>query len=242
MIAIHASAVCRVRDGFTGRSMESSGLLATLDGFPCRPVWKPGGYLVLTNLSPGPHRLCLRGRGYQEEWVELNASGDTQELDITMKPGPDNPLRSAITWLTLEVTQGDAPAAGRQIWLAVSAGPEIKIAQTKAEEGSVQTRLFCKGSVLPAVPGSYLISDGKAGEIVYLRSLAGETGTLAAPLLRSHSRGKQLLPAQSYHTDAHGNLTAAFTGPCSVEICGPEGNPLGSVELQRGENRRRISY
>ena len=86
MITIHASAVCRVRDGFTGRGMESAGLLCTLDGISCRPVWKPGGYLVLTNLPHGPHRLRLRGRGYQEEWVELDVDGGTRELDITMKP------------------------------------------------------------------------------------------------------------------------------------------------------------
>ena len=242
MITIHASAVCRVRDGFTGRGMESAGLLCTLDGISCRPVWKPGGYLVLTNLPHGPHRLRLRGRGYQEEWVELDVDGGTRELDITMKPGPDHPLRGSMTWLTLEVTEGKVPAAGRQLWLAVPAGPEIKIAQTKAEVGDTQTRLFCKGSISPTVPGSYLISDGADSEIVSLRSLEGETGTLAAPLLRSHGRGRLLLPAQSYHTDARGNLTAAFSGPCAVEICGPEGDPLGRLELQNGENRQWIQW
>ena len=92
------------------------------------------------------------------------------------------------------------------------------------------------------MPGSYLISDGADSEIVSLRSLEGETGTLAAPLLRSHGRGRLLLPAQSYHTDARGNLTAAFSGPCAVEICGPEGDPLGRLELQKGENRQRIQW
>ena len=60
MIRIHVSAVCRVRDGFTGKILEGSRLQCDLDGARCRPTAKPGGYLVLTNLPAGPHRLSLR--------------------------------------------------------------------------------------------------------------------------------------------------------------------------------------
>lgn len=240
MIAVHVSAVCRVRDGYTGRPLAPGGLLCALDGAPCQPVRKPEGYLVLTDLVPGRHRLSLRCRGYQEEWVELTAGEDTQELDITMKPGPDYPFRLAVTRLELEVLEKGAPAAGRQLWLAAPGGPELKIAQTRAEAGSTQTRLFCKGPLLPAVPGSYLIADGADSEVVVLRALEGETGTLAAPLLRSHGRGKLLLPAQSYHTDGAGRLSAVFREPCTVEVCTREGIPLGSLELQEGENRRQL--
>ena len=76
--------------------------------------------------------------------------------------------------------------------------------------------------------------------MVVLRALEGETGTLAAPLLRSHGRGKLLLPAQSYHTDGTGRLSAVFREPCTVEVCTQEGAPLGSLELQEGENRRQL--
>ena len=84
MISMHASAVCRVVDGYTGKPLEGSALSCTLDGVFCRPVAKQGGYLVLLNLSPGRHRLALCCRGYQEEWVEFQADGGTRELDITM--------------------------------------------------------------------------------------------------------------------------------------------------------------
>ena len=43
MIAFHASAVCRVRDGYTGRPLEGASLLCALDGAPGRPLVKPGG-------------------------------------------------------------------------------------------------------------------------------------------------------------------------------------------------------
>ena len=241
MIAIHVSAVCRVRDGYTGSTLASGGLRCCLDGAPCQPVRKPGGCLVLTNLPPGRHLLSLQSRGYQEEWVELTVDAGTQEVEVTMKPGADYPFQLAVTRLELEILEKGRPAAGRQFWLAAPSGPEMKIAQTRAEAGSTQTRLFCKGALPPAVPGTYLIADGADSEVVVLRSLAEETGTLAAPLLRSHSRGRMLIPAQSYHTNSAGRLSAAFREPCVIELCSREGVPLGRLELQLGENRQRLS-
>ena len=84
---------------------------------------KPDGCLVLVNLTPGVHRLSLRSRGYQEEWVELTAGRDTQEVDITMKPGEDYPFRQTVTRLELTVTRGGAPASAL-VWATLSwAGP-----------------------------------------------------------------------------------------------------------------------
>lgn len=119
---------------------------------------------------------------------------------------------------------GGAPAAGRILWLAAPGQTELKIAQTKAEAGSASLRLFAKGAAAPAVPGTYLIADGKNSEIVLLRALEEEMGELLAPLARPHSRSRSLLPAQRYHTDGEGVLTAAFREPCAVEVCGPEGS------------------
>ena len=102
MIRIHVSAVCRVRDGFTGKILEGSRLQCDLDGVRCRPTAKPGGYLVLTDLPAGPHRLSLRCPGYQEEWVEFSAGRDTQELDVTMKDGTKYSIRSGLPNLSFE--------------------------------------------------------------------------------------------------------------------------------------------
>ena len=119
MITMHVSAVCRVRDGFTGRAIEASGLVCALDGAPFRPVGKPGGYLVLVNLPGGTHRLSLRCQGYQEEWVEIRSGRGTQELDVTMKPGEGYPFRQEVTLLTLTILEGGEPAVlitGMPVW------------------------------------------------------------------------------------------------------------------------------
>ena len=240
MITMHVSAVCRVRDGFTGRAIEASGLVCALDGAPFRPVGKPGGYLVLVNLPGGTHRLSLRCQGYQEEWVEIRSGRGTQELDVTMKPGEGYPFRQEVTWLTLTLLEGGEPAAGRQLWLAAPGPAELKIAQTRAEAGSTGLRIFCKGAAAPAVPGTYLIADGADSEIVFLRALEEEMGELLEPLRRGHSRSRALLPAQRYHTGADGTLRAVFPEPCTLEVCSAAGALLASLKLTQGENRQTV--
>lgn len=232
MISIHASAVCRVRDGFTGRELPASSLLCTLDGIPCRPVGKPGGYLVFTDLPHGVHRLSLRCRGYQEEQVEFQADGGTRELDVSMKPGEGYPFRRAATRLRLTVLGKKGPAAGQIVWLAVPT-PEMKIAQGKVEAGEQELRVYCKG---PPFFGPCLIEDGKNSEIVTLSALEGEQGRLAAPLGSGHSRGRPLLPAQRYRAGEDGVLTAVFHDPCLVQVY-VEGKGLAAgSDLSEGDN------
>lgn len=240
MISMHASAVCRVVDGYTGKPLEGSALSCTLDGLSCRPVAKQGGYLVLLNLSPGRHRLALCCRGYQEEWVEFQADGGTRELDITMKPGAGYPFRQTITRLELTVEAAGRPAPGQQLWLAPSGLFELKLAQTKAEAGESQLRLYAKGPEAAVPTGVYLIADGSHSEIVGLRALQEERGILAAPLRYSHSRGKLLLPAQRYHTGADGRLTAVFQAAGIVQVYAEDASLLASLTLEEGDNRQTI--
>lgn len=241
MITIHASAVCRVRDGYTGQPLAGSSLLCTLDGAPVRPLAKAGGYLVLLDLTPGPHRLSLRSHGYQEEWVELQAGEDTQEVEVTMKPGVGYPFRGRVTRLALTVSEGGTPAAHRPLWLAAPPRSELKIAQTKAQAGQSQFRLYSKGPAASVPPGEYLIADGADSEIVRLRGVEGELAALAAPLVRDHSRGRPLLPAQRYRTDGTGRLTAVFQTAGTVAVYGQAEGLLASLPLEEGENVQTIS-
>ena len=242
MITIHASAVCRVRDGYTGQPLAGSALLCTLDGAPVRPLAKAGGYLVLLDLSPGQHRLSLRSHGYQEEWVDLTAGEGTQEVEVTMKPGAGYPFRGRVTRLELTVTEDGRPAPHRQLWLAVPPRSELKIAQSKVQGGEVQFRLYSKAPAATVPPGEYLIADGNGSEIVRLRGIEEELGILAAPLARDHSRGRPLLPAQRYRTDQGGRLTAVLQTACTVEVYEETAGLLASLPLEEGENRQEIRW
>lgn len=232
MISVHVSLVCCVRDGFTGKEMDPSALICAVDGVPCRPAGKEGGYIVFTDLPKGSHRLSVRCHGYQEEWIAFEADGLTHEIDVTMKPGAGYPFRQSVTLLRLTVLEEKRPAGGRLFWLA--AGQEMKIAQAKAEAGDRELRIYCKGA---AMPGAYLIEDAENSEIVFLRGIEGENAVLAEPLRSGHGRGKRFLPAQSYHTGEDGTLTAVFRAAGHVLLFDPHRGLVGDMELREGENQ-----
>ncbi len=236
MISFRVGGVFRVRDAFTGLPVVPSKVLCTLDGRPCRPVGKREGYLVLTDLPAGPHRLVLRCRGYREETVDFTAGERAPELDVTLKPGVGYPFRRPPARLTVTLRRDGAPAAGTLFWLATAAGPEIKLAQSDAETGAESLRLFCKVPDAVSVPAPLLLEDGADSELVVLRDLQGETGWLERPLLRPHGRGRRLLPAQRYRADDAGAVTALLRDPCEVLAFQEDRGLLGRAELDQGGN------
>ena len=237
MISIHVSAVCLARDGCTGKVLPPAGLLCLVDGLPYRPAAKPEGYLVLTDLPPGPHRLTLRGNGFQDEWLDFEAGSSPERvISVTMKPGPAYPFRRPPARLSLTLLQKKKPVPQHCLWLAAPSEPEVKLAQTKAAKGAAEIRLFWKGRQLPAVPGCYLLRDGKNSEVVELLSLEEDRGLLAAPLQKDHKRGIVLLAAQRGHTDSGGMLQTAYLQPCTVEVYEETAGLLDSLELTDGSN------
>lgn len=238
MIRTSVSAVFQVRDGFTGRIVEGSSLACLLDGVPAKLIAKPGGYLVATDLCPGTHQLVLRSAVFQEERIDFSVSpGSIWEGYISLKPSSRYLFRQNVTQLHLDVSALPAPV----IWITGSDPLECKIAQTKAETGAEEFRIYCKGgAALLPIPGPFLIEDGEKSEIVIFRSLAEDMVSLAAPLAGEHSRSKRLLSVQPFRPDENGQIFAAFPAAGEVVVYPQGGSPSTHV-LVNGENRIKLN-
>lgn len=234
MIRMRVSAVLQVRDGFSGKIIEGRSMLCILDGTVVRPVSKPGGYLVLTNLAEGAHRFVIRCMGYQDEQFDLTVSADgITELYIALKPGTHYPFRMNATRLRL----GGCGTESDVVWISPPSYVECKLAQTKAEPGCREFRVYCKGSpALLPIPGTYLIEDGDNSEIVVLMSLSEENGTLSQPLRREHGRSRRILPVYQYRPDANGEICTAFPAAGPVVVY-PQGKTPRTIELTQPDNR-----
>lgn len=237
MISIRADVVIKVLDGFTGQPPQSSALRWELDGQVCRPVVKRDGYCVLINLAPGVHTLVIRGGVYQEERLEMECGGGSQELLVTMKPGKGYPFGQAVTWLTLALQKKDkTPLAGQRIWIAVkNQQTMLRVAQDVIPAGEREGRLFCPETAKTlSLPRDFLLLDGPRSELCRVESL--ESGRFAQPTAFEHKRSCCLCPAQSYTTDQSGRVQAVFREPVPLEILA-EGHPaLFPLELEPGEN------
>lgn len=242
MIRRHVSAALLVRDGFTGRVFPTgSGTLCTVDGQRYTPVWKDGGYLVLTDLPAGEHTVKLRRHGYLEETLTVPAAdGRAWEGWAALRPGPGYAFPAGTAWVTLRLLEKKKPLAGAEVWLAPDGGGRLKLAQDRAKAGDRELRLFCSGpeSLLP-VPGDFLIADQKNPETAALEYMQGGRAELARPLAYGHGRGKELMFAQRYRTGADGQLSCVLrqSGKLWVLWAGR----LSELDIQPGENRLDVS-
>lgn len=203
MIRRQVSAVLLVRDSLTGRRLSpDSGTLVRLDGRTCPALKKPEGYLVLTDLPPGPHRLELRRHGYQDKQLELSVPEQGYyEGWADLLPGPGYRFPADTAWVYLSVTKKGRPLAEERLWISGGEDGRLKLAQDTAKPGDRELKLFCRGpeQSLP-VPGEFLLGE----ELVTVRSLQNGTAVLAEPLEQKHARGQGLLPVQQYVTDPSG--------------------------------------
>ncbi len=212
MIDRTVSAAFLLRDGFTGTKLAgSSGTRCLLDGRPLRrPVWKRDGYLVLTDIAPGEHELLISRYGYRDELVKMEIRGGSPLEDtITLKPGQGYRFPPETVRVRLTVGRG-----GDRFWLGVKPRTRLVLAQERAEAGENKVRLFCEGSAaLLPIPGHFLLTDSKAPELVYIRSLLDEECEFSVPLASAHDRGTELIPMQSYNADAEGSVQVLLREP-----------------------------
>lgn len=234
MIRHRVSAVLQLRDGFLGRPVEGHGVRCRLDGAVCRPQAKPGGYLVWTDLPAGTHRLTVCLPGYQPEEIEADIREDGMwQGCASLKPGAGYPFSRDAVHICLTVEQDGAPLADAEVWLAPADEALLKIAQDKAAAKAQQLRLFSKaGAGTLPVPGVFLVEDKKP-ELVQLQSVEQGEGTLAAPLAFAHARGRGLLPAQRYRTDANGQIALLLRSVGKMAAFYQ--NTMQYIELQPGE-------
>lgn len=242
MIRRRVSAALLVRDAFTGLALPpGSGTLCTVDGQPFTPVWKDGGYLVLTDLPAGEHTVTLRRHGYLEETLTVPAAdGRAWEGWTGLRPGPGYAFPAGTAWVCLRLLEKKKPLAGAEVWLAPDGGGRLKLAQDQAKAGDRELKLFYAGpeSRLP-VPGDFLIVDKKNPETAALECMRSGRAGLARPLEYDHARGKELMSAQRYGTGGNGEISCVLreSGKLWVLCAGR----LSELDVQPGENRLDVS-
>ena len=262
MIRRHVSAALLVRDGFTGQPFASGSVfVCRLNGLPVRPLFKPGGYLVLTDLEAGEHTFSLAARGFHTETLALTiAHHRTLEQEVAMRPDSRYAFPPDTARLHLELAEPDGAGeqdtgaaaqnggaggqdtgmggqkgvlAHEEVWVGWPAPVQLRLAQSVEAGEAGHVRLFCSGapSLLP-VPGHFLLLDKKGPEVVRLWELRDGGGGLDGPAAFPHPRGTVLVPAMRFRTDADGQTELAFPRGGAVSLfCR---GCLKSVELRSG--------
>jgi hypothetical protein len=216
-------------DGFTGRTLGQR-VLCELDGVPLRrPVWKQDGWLVLSDLAPGEHRLALRCPGFETQTLSLSGDVRTEEA-VIMNPGAGYAFPPDTAFLSL--TLSGSPEAQARIFAGMEGPRQLKLMR-EAKAGDCAVKMYLRGPV--PRPGWYLLR-GKTTEAVFLRrvTVEGDAET-ASPLEGKHSRGGTLIPARLFLAAAGETLRIPFRD--SGTACLFCDGKLKTVELQAGEKQ-----
>jgi len=213
MIRRHVSAALLVRDGFTGQPIASgSAVLCRLNGQSVRPVFKPGGYLVLTDLEAGQYTFSLSARGFHTETVLFAVERNRiLEMDVFLKPDARYGFPPDTARLRLELEGPGGALGGEDFWAGRPASVQLRLAQSVKPGESGPVRLYCSGTParLP-IPGQFLLCDEKQPELVRLREVRNESGELDSAMAFPHARGTGLVPAMRFVSDGEGRAELAF--------------------------------
>lgn len=215
---INVSAVFKITDRFKNRPLGASGIIFSVNGEHVRPLYKPEGCFVFTNLPSGPARFALDSAMF-EPWtqdIDIPAPGGYSVCHVMLNPSPAYPFGGPVTILRGSLCDGAQTLKNHLFYITSDSGSDIKIAQDDAGTQSKALRLFTqKGSGGLRLPGRFLI-DGKGGrqEICFIteKNYDQDAYELQEKLLGSHPRGTRLLEACEFRTNGDGAFFAAF--PC----------------------------
>lgn len=227
MIRRRLSAALLPLDSFTGETLGRR-VLCKLDGVPLnRPIWKRDGWLVLSDLPPGEHRIVFRCPGFEDATVSLSGDVRTEEA-VLLNPGESYAFPPKSVFLSL--TLSGLPDAQARVFAGMLPSRPLKLMrETKAEDSSVE--MFVSG---PAPRPGWFLLCGKATEAAFFRRVTAEgAAETALPLTQPHSRGETLIPARSFLMTAGNAVKLPFRNPGTAYLfCRGK---LKTVELRTGE-------
>lgn len=242
------SAVLKITDQFTRRPVSAHPFRFAVDEELFKPIYKPGGYFVFTDLSHGIHKITMESQIYENRTINVVVSENAAEyemLHFMLNPSPAYPFNITVTSICGCLCDNEKPLSNQPFCL-LTGKEAIKIAQDDADAGCGLLKLFvatAHGRL--SVPSLLFIQDKKQEQQEFCVLTSRDENTRAYKLeqkLRfSHIRGTLLLEAIEYRTDLSGNFFAAFTMPpikeASIDFILPQDgkNKIFSVHVVSGK-------
>jgi hypothetical protein len=210
--------ICLI-DTHTANTPLGPNIHVQLAGIFSKPVKKPNGSYIFSDLPKGSYQLSIRSEHYFDEELEVVVDVRDSVCYVPLTPLPSYPFKQGSSLLRMGIKEGRGhPLAGAKISaiLASEDCARARLAQDDAKKGSTELTV---GSITGhvGVGDRFLIKGrgSKEGEEVCRISKVLEHQKrfqLERPLERSYIRGSLLLPiVQSRSTDK-GEAVIAFTG------------------------------
>ncbi|MFB9329096.1 hypothetical protein ACFFSY_24435 [Paenibacillus aurantiacus] len=224
-ISTRCSLVLRISDGFTGRPPSPSAIGVSLLGQTRKPIAKPGGLWVFTDLDGLEVTVIVASAQFIEQKLRIRLdelSSLEPVVPIALLPGPAYPLPTGTT--VLEALIRDR--AGNLL-IDERVDADITLPQTArgrlvagAAAGMNEIEVMKSGVISPGdwyrISGRDQAASGQLVRILELRDGVRQYRT-ANPLLAQTTRGDLLLPHMKSATDGRGRLRLVLGQPLPNE-------------------------
>jgi len=212
---INVSVIFQIIDRFKKRPLLASEATIFVNNRLLRPIYKPGGYFVFTNLEPGMTSFEIVSPFFQKEKVEMEIPQPGKGYllrHMLLNPGKLYSFESSATLVSGRIITKNTPFAEKLFYMYPCKGGEIlKIAEDNAVAGNSNIKLF---AIVPdrylSIPGMYIIMDkDKAKKEVCLITRGKDKDgifSLESGLKFSHSRGTPLVGAIECKTSSEGEF------------------------------------
>ena len=221
-LATSCSLALRLVDAYTGTAPLQAGLQLTLVGTARKPLKKPDGFIIYTNIPDGVYSFELISRYYFPVIQQMELGGDDPYRVITLFPNASYPFGQRATYIRVSLLdERRNPVSGVTVDAVCTSEDSAKAQlsqETNSGENIIQLANI-KGKVTEG--DTFLIKDkGNSAYVGEYCSIAREidgfrTFKLEEPLKSTFVRGASLY--YSFHTqsDSSGEAVIPFRNPPS---------------------------
>lgn len=210
------SLLVQLCDAYTA-SAPVGDLHVALEEVSRRPLIKPDGCFVFTDLAEGTYRLKITPEYYLKEYrvITLREQGSCFPIvNISLKPTFSYPYFSGATCCLASLRKDGEKAAGIRVRGTVldESCAMARLAQNSAAGGEISVYLN-KNGIIPV--GDCLQIHAKesgATEYCFIAAIDYATNSfrLSSPLQNSYRRGDCFLPVMETCSDEHGEVALYF--------------------------------
>ncbi|MEX1030861.1 MAG: hypothetical protein WDZ91_12585 [Paenibacillaceae bacterium] len=255
------SLAIRFIDAYTGKAPIPSGFQLVIDHVIQKPIIKPDGFIIYTNLPEGEYICRIKSNYYLPLTVNLFVDNKEPMISISLQPNASYPFGHKATYLRVAIKDKDGQLLNGASISAVCTS-KLYAKAILAQEVSVGARdivlTHIKGKVLE---GDFFLIINKGKEAPHdeycciSKEIDGfRNFMLDQPLQSAYPRGTMFLGAVKTHTDGTGEAVIPFRNPPSgsfvvqltiewkdfimvreVEVKEAEATYIGVIDLDLGE-------
>ena len=215
--------VCPI-DDFTGERRSGANIRVFLNDPNRKPVRKPYGYYVFTDLTEDSYTLYVQSDIYRDECLEVQMN----RLDranpmvyVTLKPATCYPFLTGATLVRASLRGNDGESVKGAEVTAVMLDEDCaiaRIAQEGVEKGATELKIVSPAGRI-SMGDIFLLKerDGSASEYCRVVDLSGNMQhlKLSGQLKADYGRASLLMPAVKTYTDDRGEFVVYFRNcPC----------------------------